>query len=213
MIAMTTNRLGWCQCGCGQRTTLAQRNDPSKGQVAGQPNRFVLYHYGRSGLATRHLLGARRRATPRPRRSIADRFWSKVNKTAPGGCWLWTGAKTQSGYGSFGCQSDARRNIRAHRLAWELFYSRIPNGLLVLHTCDVRHCVNPRHLFLSTTQENTADMVDKGRNATKLTAPQVRVIRRLHTQGVSRRQLARTYCVDRRTIRDLLARVTWRYLH
>jgi hypothetical protein len=51
----------------------------------------------------------------------------------------------------------------AHRMAWELTYGEIPAGLVVMHSCDVRHCVNPGHLQLGTRKDNNQDRVMKGR--------------------------------------------------
>jgi hypothetical protein len=39
----------------------------------------------------------------------------------------------------------------------------VPSGMLILHKCDVRGCVNPDHLFLGTAKDNTRDMMTKGR--------------------------------------------------
>lgn len=42
---------GLCECGCGERTNLAPKNDPTKGWVKGEPLRFVNRHHVRNGRA------------------------------------------------------------------------------------------------------------------------------------------------------------------
>lgn len=90
---------------------------------------------------------------PKPR-PPEDRFWAKVDKNGPNGCWLWTGAIMENGYGVF----DGRfvRSRLVHRIAYEIAIGPIPDGLVVDHLCLVRHCVNPTHLEAVTVQENLA---------------------------------------------------------
>ena len=94
------------------------------------------------------------------KRPLVERFWEKVARAGAEECWLWTAGLGTDGYGSIGVSRGA---VRAHRVSWEIAFGAIPSGLCVLHKCDVRTCVNPSHLFLGTTQDNTADMVSKGR--------------------------------------------------
>lgn len=74
------------------------------------------------------------------------------------GCHLWVLGLDRDGYGQF--KVDGRTH-RAHR--W-LFYHE--HGFLppeVLHDCDVRRCVNERHLLPGTKSDNMRDMIAKGR--------------------------------------------------
>ncbi len=90
-------------------------------------------------------------------------FWDKVLiPDSQHNCWLWQGNVLQSGYGRIKISGTT---WRAHRLAWMLKYGTIPNGLLICHTCDVKRCVNPAHMFLGTHADNHADRNRKGRQA------------------------------------------------
>lgn len=79
------------------------------------------------------------------------------------GCWLWT-AGIAPGDLDYGAVWLYGRNLRASRAAWMAFYGPIPDGLWVLHKCDTPTCVNPRHLWLGTHDDNMADCVRKGRS-------------------------------------------------
>jgi hypothetical protein len=75
------------------------------------------------------------------------------------GCIIWSG-KMKKGYGAI---ARGRKFVGTHRLSYEFFCGPIPDGLFVLHKCDVRSCCNPDHLFLGNAQDNTDDMIKKGR--------------------------------------------------
>lgn len=180
----------------------------------------------------------------RSKRTPTDRFWAKVRKeTSPvreglTPCWTWTGGTTKNGYGQF-CWP--LRGSRAHRLSWFMRFGDVPQGLLVLHRCDNRPCVNPEHLFLGTHQDNQDDMWAKGRGWSKnghhsnpadyrtetkktynigedhpnakLNSGQVLEIRHDHeVNGTRYSVLAKQYHVDRASIRDVILRRSWTHI-
>lgn len=129
------------------------------------------------------------------------------------GCWEWTFGRLTDGYGRF--KIDGKEEY-VHRVAWEMANGPIPEGLLVCHTCDVRNCVNPAHLFLGTTLENVRDSIAKGRFTrgerqwnSKLTDTAVRMIRR---SSRPLGELAEEYDVTESTIRNVLNRRTWKHV-
>lgn len=129
--------------------------------IPGRSGRICLTCLAETNARTRQRMGVG--ITPRP--TLEQRFWSMVEKTD--GCWLWTGALNDAGYGMI---SDRAGTVsgstakRAHRMSYELHKGPIPDGLHLLHSCDVRKCVNPDHLSVGTNQDNIADRVSKGRS-------------------------------------------------
>lgn len=130
------------------------------------------------------------------------------------GCWLWLGVIQRDGYGVYG-----RREL-AHRAAQRIHCGPPPPGAYVLHRCDVRHCVNPDHLFLGGHQDNMDDMAKKGRRAiiskpgesngsAKLTAPDVVRIREMLAAGVARSRVATAFGVTYSNVRMIHRGQTW----
>lgn len=145
----------------------------------------------------------------------AVRFWAKVKKTST--CWLWTGAVNRQGYGVARFVLNGRAPNKAHRVSWMLHHGPLllPE-IFVLHRCDVPPCVNPAHLYLGTSKDNTQDAISRGRfhwnhfrpgeerTAAKLTWGQVDAIRSLHAHGHTLRPLGRQFGVHWTTIHDLV---------
>lgn len=131
------------------------------------------------------------------------------------GCWIWTACTLPNGYGQIAIDG---RTKRAHRVSYELHIGRIPKGLCVLHTCDVRSCVNPSHLWLGTCKDNHVDMMQKGRGAStkgerngfsKLTEKQVLEIR---AASGFHRQIASRYGIGATQVGRIKRREEWMHI-
>ena len=147
---------------------------------------------------------------------LTRRFWTKVDKTA--GCWIWTAARNpyRGDYGIFWVRYPDRPKgvtLLAHRVSWEITNRRpVPDGLLVLHTCDNPPCVRPEHLFLGSDLDNSVDKISKGRLVVpnrKFTEEEVRTLRASRDAGASIASLARRCGVKPQTMRKILIGETY----
>lgn len=112
------------------------------------------------------------------------RFHAKHEPENEAGCWIWSATTNWGGYGQFYLGG---RLVGAHKAAHQLFKGPVPDGVEVCHTCDVRNCVNPAHVFIGTKSDNMKDAAEKGRLAhrtAKLTSEQADEVRRSTERGV-----------------------------
>jgi hypothetical protein len=151
------------------------------------------------------------------RTASKEYFWSKIDKRGPDDCWEWQASRSRKGYGIAPLGHKSRS---AHRVAWEITYGPIPDGLHVLHTCDNPACCNCAHLFLGTNADNVADRVHKGRGhkgqnhtRAKFTENQIRAIRVFAKNNkINQSEIAKQYGVNNATISRIVNRGRWGWL-
>lgn len=128
MPSTSTIAYGFCHCGCGQRTTLIDRNEAKRGLVKGTPNKFIGGHQRR-----------------------IFHGYTEEDRGYKTPCWIWNGPKSKLGYGIIGPRYGTRV---AHRAYYENKNGPVPNSLDVDHLCRQRACVNPDHLEIVIHAEN-----------------------------------------------------------
>lgn len=148
-------------------------------------------------------------------------FWNYVEKTiSDEDCWLWRGFVRKDGYGKAWFNGKI---YKAHRASYEIHYGEIPKGFLICHKCDVRHCVNPNHLFVGTYLDNMKDASQKGRTAkgaknglhaqkmVKLDEDQVRYIIEMRGK-VEQKDLAKEFSVSKPYISQIQRGLRWNHV-
>ena len=163
---------------------------------------------------------------PKPQ-DTKERFDEKCEPEPNSGCWLWNAGFDKDGYGLFwtrvpGNHKGAQK--RAHRVSYELYKGPIPEGLCICHKCDNPSCVNPDHLFAGTHQDNSDDMMRKGRYVgyravgekianSKLKEPDIINIRAIYKYTkASTYDLGRIYKVAPQTISKIINRQLWSHV-
>lgn len=140
-------------------------------------------------------------------REDVDRFWRLIDVGVEDACWMVRGCRNKYAYGTF---TLGAKSWRAHRFSW-FITNGDPGELWVLHRCDNRRCVNPRHLFLGTPSDNMRDMAEKGRNPNqRLTRQHALRIRDLFAAGdITKAELARMYRVNDSHIHSIIIGKIW----
>lgn len=149
-----------------------------------------------------------------------DKFLSLLKNE--GDCILYFGARDGCGYGRHQTTMNKKRTtFAAHRLSYQIFVGVIPDGMLVLHSCDKPPCVNPNHLFVGTNKDNARDKMRKGRGKgfsacgeknknSKLTLSDVKTARHLYFAEARRiSEIADFYKVSWDTMKRAVRGITW----
>ena len=151
------------------------------------------------------------------RKTLIERFNSKVKIDHDTGCHEWVDGRSPTGNGKF---KHKGKHLRAHRVAYEMHKGPIPEGMFICHRCDNPSCVNIDHLFLGTPQDNLDDCVRKGRLKPRkgeahphaiLTEDDVRAIRDLRGTMLQR-EIAQKFGVHRVTVIDILVGRSWKHV-
>lgn len=137
-----------------------------------------------------------------------ERFWSRVDTSGgEDACWPWIGRLHKGGYGRFAVDKRHKGGY-AHRQAYELSVGPIPEGLFVCHHCDNRKCVNPKHLYAGTHEDNMRDMVERGRTAKALGQMQEEEVRLLFAHsGMTFSEIGRLFGVSYQVIQRVVGPV------
>jgi len=158
-------------------------------------------------------------------------FHDKVEKIGSDpGCWIWMGGVSSNGYGAFAIE---RRLYGAHRISYALHRGVIPKDLCVCHWCNTKSCVNPAHLYIATSEQNSLDALASGLyecgeshwssrrpdhvprgsdKVTKLTESQVREIRKRVSEGEKQKHVAQDYSITACAVWKIVNYEIWAHL-
>jgi hypothetical protein len=155
------------------------------------------------------------------RETVERRLLDK--RSIEGDCWIWTGTVNSRGYGE--CANPATPSGlnprgRVHRVAaWLWLDFDLASQLHILHRCDHPLCFNPEHLFVGTASDNMRDMAAKGRHRgprgethhkAKLTADQVREVRRLRSEGLTYQRIGDAFGVTKQQVGNIVGGSQWK---
>lgn len=174
-------------------------------------------------VSCKHLMGVstnskrKMRESHRLRLGCSKERFEKRFVRAESGCWNWVGSLV-GGYGQFRIMGKL---FKPHRLAYEWYVGSIPRGILVLHKCDNRRCVNPNHLFLGTYQTNMDDKHAKSRAkyavgethpCARFTAEDILEMRRMGAAGISPLKISIKFAVHKNYVDSILSHRRWKNL-
>lgn len=202
MLILRKRSRALCQCGCGTALTPIPKGAKTAKRLWGTYRRFVSGHGGG--------------AAGRP-------FDDCLDADTKPGCLLWTRAVGTHGYGVLTIGGALKS---AHVYAYERVRGPVPEGFIVLHSCDTRLCCNIDHLRAGSHSENILEAyarggrdIDKQRHTLRkaldahypdrLTdADKLRIAAHYHEGRVTYRELAKQYGVAHTTIARVVCDTT-----
>jgi DNA-binding transcriptional regulator YiaG len=148
---------------------------------------------------------------------LPKHFIEKFSRLSDNECWPWL-ACTCQGYGHIRHEGKIQK---AHRLMYIDAKGPIPEGQIVMHTCDNRRCINPNHLVAGTVKDNNIDRDKKGRQISKRgelhgmsklkTAQAAEIVAFRDEIALKVDEFSERFAVSKTTVRDVLSGRIWRW--
>lgn len=118
----------------------------------------------------------------------------------------------QHGYFEIGFSRGLK--INAHRMAYRMFKGNIPLDMYVMHSCENRVCINPKHLILGSGVDRAKKSVENREERFGVDIPNAKlnpdIVRVIKASSMSSDGLAAIYRVSARCIRDVRNGKTWK---
>lgn len=129
------------------------------------------------------------------------------------GCWSWKKATRKDGYGITWYEGTTDY---IHRVSYKVFKGTFDPNLVVRHTCDNPSCCNPDHLLLGSEQDNSTDMVNRGRSCKGSQSPKAKLtedmIQPIRDSELSSRVLGSLFGVSKSVILDIKNNKIWKHV-
>ena len=150
---------------------------------------------------------------------VRDRLYARGVRTESG-CLEWTGYRNPQGYGNIMIPGPPKKRSRlVHRVAYELEFGPIPEGMSLLHSCDNPPCFEVKHLHPGTLADNNREMAERGRAArgeahhwAVITEDCAREIKRRIKSGQSLASIGREVGVPYHTVLNIKHGGAWRWV-
>lgn len=154
--------------------------------------------------------------------SFIEKYQSRIVTLSDSGCMIWMGAVTKKGYGIVYLGEKTKNGkpkpSYAHRASYQSEHN-CSSADIVMHSCDVRCCVNPEHLSTGTYKDNSQDMVFRGRSLkgskqpnSVMTEMDVQQAIFRHQNGETVASIATDMPVHVETVRKAIKGTTWRHV-
>ena len=140
-------------------------------------------------------------------KTLKEKILDNISIVSETGCWIWTGNLANGGYATI---NHNKQRLMVHREVRGIFLGdKIDKGHWACHTCDLRCCVNPHHIYHGSAQTNTIDALSRGRRKTALTFDQVKMV---YSSKLSGKKLAGDLGCSETTISKIRRGHIWSWL-
>lgn len=116
-----------------------------------------------------------------------------------------------AGYG-LAHEPTTRKTVLAHRKAYMDVHGPIPKGLVVMHSCNNKRCVNLAHLVVGTQSQNVLQSYKDGLQVNPLRKLTDEQVVQILNDKASQRNIAKRFGISQRAVGFIKHGVTYKHI-